>query len=167
MLAALPDLQRTYPDVSFAVLNVQSTYTQQQLSGVLRTLVEAIVFTGIVMLFFLGSWRNAIVVMIAIPASLLVTLAAMRLAHFTLDTVSLLAMTLIIGILVDDSIVVLENVERHFRHGEDPGDGRDPRSQRDRPRRNRHHARRRRRLPADLVLARLGRACSCASSAWS
>jgi hydrophobic/amphiphilic exporter-1 (mainly G- bacteria), HAE1 family len=120
VLAALPDLQRTYPDVSFAVLNVQSTYTQQQLSGVLRTLVEAIVFTGIVMLFFLGSWRNAIVVMIAIPASLLVTLAAMRLAHFTLDTVSLLAMTLIIGILVDDSIVVLENVERHFRHGEDP-----------------------------------------------
>ena len=72
------------------------------------------------MLFFLRSWRNAIVVMIAIPASLLVTLAAMRLAHFTLDTVSLLAMTLIIGILVDDSIVVLENVERHFRHGEDP-----------------------------------------------
>jgi HAE1 family hydrophobic/amphiphilic exporter-1 len=72
------------------------------------------------MLFFLRSWRNAIVVMIAIPSSLLVTLAAMQLAHFTLDTVSLLAMTLIIGILVDDSIVVLENVERHFNAGEGP-----------------------------------------------
>jgi HAE1 family hydrophobic/amphiphilic exporter-1 len=120
VLAALPGLQRTYPDVQFTVLNVQSTYTEQQLTGVMRTLLEAVIFTGIVMLFFLRSWRNAIVVMIAIPASLLVTLAAMRLANFTLDTVSLLAMTLIIGILVDDSIVVLENVERHFQRGESP-----------------------------------------------
>jgi HAE1 family hydrophobic/amphiphilic exporter-1 len=120
VLAALPALRRTYPDVQFSVLAVQSTYTQQQLSGVIRTLVEAVIFTGIVMLLFLRSWRNAIVVMIAIPTSLLVTLGAMKLAHFTLDTVSLLAMTLIIGILVDDSIVVLENVERHFRHGEAP-----------------------------------------------
>jgi HAE1 family hydrophobic/amphiphilic exporter-1 len=122
VLAALPELRRTYPNVQFTVLNVQSTYTEQQLTGVMRTLVEAVIFTGIVMLFFLRSWRNAIVVMVAIPASLLVTLAAMRLANFTLDTVSLLAMTLIIGILVDDSIVVLENVERHFRRGEAPAD---------------------------------------------
>ena len=120
VLASLPSLRRTYPDVQFSVLNVQSTYTEQQLNVVVRTLIEAIIFTGIVMLFFLRSWRNAIVVMIAIPASLLVTLAAMRLAHFTLDTVSLLAMTLIIGILVDDSIVVLENVERHYSNGEGP-----------------------------------------------
>src|SRR5581483_4649880 len=92
VLRELPLLRRTYPDVQFSVLNVQSTYTEQQLQGVVRTLVEAILFTGIVMLFFLRSWRNAIVVMIAIPSSLLVTLAAMQLAHFTLDTVSLLAM---------------------------------------------------------------------------
>ena len=72
------------------------------------------------MLFFLRSWRNAVVVMIAIPASLLVTLAAMRVVGFTLDTVSLLAMTLIIGILVDDSIVVLENIARHHEEGEEP-----------------------------------------------
>jgi HAE1 family hydrophobic/amphiphilic exporter-1 len=120
VLAILPELRRTYPDVTFDVLNVQSTYTEQQLTGVVRTLIEAILFTGIVMLFFLRSWRNAIVVMIAIPSSLLVTLSAMQLAHFTLDTVSLLAMTLIIGILVDDSIVVLENVERHYKSGEGP-----------------------------------------------
>src|SRR6202030_2883068 len=66
------------------------------------------------------SWRNAIVVMIAIRTSLLVALGAIKLAHFTRDTVSLLAMTLIIGILVDDSIVILENVERHFSRGEPP-----------------------------------------------
>ena len=120
VLAALPALRRTYPSVQFSILNVQSTYTRQQLSGVERTLIEAIVITGLVMLFFLRSWRNAIVVMISIPTSLLVTLAMMRLVGFTLDTVSLLAMTLIIGILVDDSIVVLENVERHYDAGEAP-----------------------------------------------
>jgi HAE1 family hydrophobic/amphiphilic exporter-1 len=120
VLRALPDLERAYPNVRFDVLNVQATYTKEQLSGVIRTLIEAILFTGVVMLFFLHSWRNAVVVMLAIPTSLFVTLAAMRLANFTIDTVSLLAMTLIIGILVDDSIVVLENIERHHENGEAP-----------------------------------------------
>jgi hydrophobic/amphiphilic exporter-1 (mainly G- bacteria), HAE1 family len=120
VLAELPRLQAQYPDVHFTVLNVQSTYTKELLSGVTRTLIEGICFTAIVMLFFLRSWRNAIVVMIAVPASFLVTLAAMRVAGFTLDMVSLLAMTLMIGILVDDSIVVLENIERHHQEGEVP-----------------------------------------------
>ncbi len=120
VLAVLPRLRQQYPDVNFTVLNVQSTYTKELLSGVTRTLIEGIIFTAIVMLFFLRSWRNAVVVMIAVPASFLVTLAAMRVAGFTLDTVSLLAMTLMIGILVDDSIVVLENIERHYREGEMP-----------------------------------------------
>jgi len=120
VLAVLPKLRQQYPNVNFTVLNVQSAYTGALLSGVTRTLVEGIIFTAIVMLFFLRSWRNAIVVMIAVPASFLVTLAAMRVVGFTLDTVSLLAMTLMIGILVDDSIVVLENIERHHREGEAP-----------------------------------------------
>ena len=120
VLNALPGLRRQYPNVRFDVLNVQATYTKDALTGVVRTLVEGVAFTGLVMLFFLRSWRNAVVVMVAIPTSLLVTLVAMQLANFTLDTVSLLAMTLIIGILVDDSIVVLENVERHAADGEDP-----------------------------------------------
>jgi HAE1 family hydrophobic/amphiphilic exporter-1 len=120
VLAQLPSLRAQYPQINFSVLSVQSTYTKELLSGVTRTLIEGIIFTAIVMLFFLRSWRNAIVVMIAVPASFLVTLAAMRLAGFTLDTVSLLAMTLMIGILVDDSIVVLENIERHHAEGESP-----------------------------------------------
>jgi HAE1 family hydrophobic/amphiphilic exporter-1 len=120
VLAQLPALRAQYPDINFSVLSVQSTYTKELLSGVTRTLIEGILFTAIVMLFFLRSWRNAIVVMISVPASFLVTLAAMRLVGFTLDTVSLLAMTLMIGILVDDSIVVLENIERHHAEGEAP-----------------------------------------------
>jgi HAE1 family hydrophobic/amphiphilic exporter-1 len=120
VLAALPGIEAKYPDIAFKVLNVQATETKSELYGVLQTLIEGIAFTGIAMIFFLKSWRNAIVVMIAIPTSLFVTLFAMKLTGFTIDTVSLLAMTLIIGILVDDSIVVLENVERHFEDGEAP-----------------------------------------------
>jgi HAE1 family hydrophobic/amphiphilic exporter-1 len=120
VLKALPAIEKKYPQVKFGVLNVQADYTQQQLNSVYKSLVEGIFFTGIVMLFFLHSWRNAIVVLIAIPSSLLVTLSVMRLANFTIDTISLLAMTLVIGILVDDSIVVLENTERHYEDGEAP-----------------------------------------------
>ncbi len=116
--AALPGIEAQFPNVQFQVLNVQADFTQQQLWGVVQTLIEGVAFTGIAMLFFLRSWRNALVVMIAIPTSLLVTFFAMKLLNFTIDTVSLLAMTLIIGILVDDSIVVLENVERHHDEGE-------------------------------------------------
>ena len=120
VLAELPKLQAEYPAISLQVLNVQADYTQQQLNSVYKSIAEGILFTGIVMMFFLRSWRNAIVVLIAIPASLLVTLFVMRLANFTIDTISLLAMTLLIGILVDDSIVVLENTERHYDDGEAP-----------------------------------------------
>jgi hydrophobic/amphiphilic exporter-1 (mainly G- bacteria), HAE1 family len=120
VLAQLPKLRAQYPQVNFTVLNVQSTYTEQLLSGVTRTLIEGIIITAIVMLFFLRSWRKAVVVMVAVPASFLVTLAAMQVLNFTLDTVSLLGMTLMIGILVDDSIVVLENISRHQEEGEDP-----------------------------------------------
>ena len=117
---ALPAIEAQFPDVAFRVLNVQADFTEQQLLGVLQTLIEGVVFTGIAMLFFLRSWRNALVVMVAIPTSLLVTLFAMKLLNFTIDTVSLLAMTLIVGILVDDSIVVLENVEHHYDDGDAP-----------------------------------------------
>lgn len=119
VIASIGDLERRFPGVSFSVLDDASQYTAAQLSGVLRTLVEAIALVAVVMIFFLRSWRNAAAVLIAIPTSLCVALVAMNVAGFTLDTVSLLAMTLITGILVDDSIVVLENSQRHREAGED------------------------------------------------
>jgi multidrug efflux pump subunit AcrB len=78
--------------------------------------------TGIVMLFFLGSWRNAIVVLVAIPSSLCVALFVMKMMGLTIDTISLLGMTLVVGILVDDSTVVLENIERHHEMGQPPAE---------------------------------------------
>ena len=120
VLAALPGLAKRFPDVNLRVIDVESNYTKTQVRGALRSLLEAIVLTALAMLFFLRSWRNAVVVLVAIPTSLFVTLAAMKLANFTLDTVSLGAMTLAIGILVDDSTVVLENITRHHDDGQDP-----------------------------------------------
>lgn len=120
VIAALPRIRAQFPDITFGVVNVQSKFTQQQISGVINTLLEGIALTGIVMLFFLGSWRNAIVVLIAIPASLCVALAVMKMMNMTLDTISLLGMTLVVGILVDDSTVVLENIERHRELGQAP-----------------------------------------------
>jgi len=120
VIAALPRLQAQFPDVTFGIVNVQSKFTQQQIAGVINTLLEGIALTGVVMLFFLGSWRNAIVVLVAIPASLCVALFVMQLMGLTLDTISLLGMTLVVGILVDDSTVVLENIERHRELGQPP-----------------------------------------------
>jgi HAE1 family hydrophobic/amphiphilic exporter-1 len=120
VLRALPRIKTQFPDINFNIINVQSKYTEQQIDSVIRTLIEGIVLTGIVMLFFLHSWRNAVVVLIAIPASLGVALFVMKIMGLMLDTISLLGMTLVVGILVDDSTVVLENIERHSEMGEDP-----------------------------------------------
>ena len=122
VLRAMPALQAQYPDIHFALAHNQSTYTDQQVQGVQHTLVEGIILTAVVMLFFLSSWRNSIVVMVAIPTSLGVTLFVMYMMHLTLDTISLMAMTLVVGVLIDDSTVVLENMERHLELGEAPAD---------------------------------------------
>ncbi len=114
VLAELPKIERQFPEISFNVVNVQSKFTEQQIDIVVRTLMEAILLTGIAMVFFLRSWRNAIVVCVSIPTSLAIAITAMKLLNLTLDTISLLGMSLVIGILVDDSTVVLENIERHF-----------------------------------------------------
>jgi HAE1 family hydrophobic/amphiphilic exporter-1 len=120
VLAAIPALAKEYANIDFSVTTVSATQTQQDIDGVMHTLLEGTLLTAIVMVIFLGSWRNAVVVMLAIPTSLGITLGVMKLLGFTLDTISLMAMTLVIGILVDDSIVVLENIERHRARGEGP-----------------------------------------------
>jgi len=114
VIAALPQLSRHFPDVQFKVVNVQSRFTEQQIDSVTHTLLEGIFLTAVAMIFFLRSWRNAAVVCVAIPTSLAIALTAMKLMGLTLDTISLLGMSLVVGILVDDSTVVLENIERHY-----------------------------------------------------
>jgi HAE1 family hydrophobic/amphiphilic exporter-1 len=120
VIAALPLLKRQFSSVDFHVINLQSTFSGQQIEIVFRTILEAIGLTALGMVFFLRSWRSALVVCVAIPTSLAIALSVMRIFNFTLDTISMLGMSLVIGILVDDSTVVLENIERHFRELKSP-----------------------------------------------
>jgi HAE1 family hydrophobic/amphiphilic exporter-1 len=114
VMRALPQIERQFPEVQFHIINVQARFTRQQIDIVVRTLLEAIFLTALAMVFFLRSWRSAIVVCISIPTSLAIAVTVMKLMNLTIDTISLLGMSLVIGILVDDSTVVLENIERHF-----------------------------------------------------
>ena len=118
--AEFKKLAAEYPAVKFSEVDADAEYTQASVNGVLQSLIEGIFLTAIVMLLFLHAWRNAAVVMIAIPVSLLGTFVVMKLFGFTLDVISLMGLGLTIGILVDDSIVVLENITRHRDMGEAP-----------------------------------------------
>lgn len=100
-----------------AVVNDKSEYTLESANAVMFDLVLAIVLVAFVMLFFLHSIRNSIIVMISIPASLIATFTGMYLLGFSLNLMSLLALSLVVGILVDDAIVVLENIYRHMEMG--------------------------------------------------
>ena len=115
-------IMKKYPQVEFHELFAPADYTQASLNGVLQSLFEGIFLTALVLMLFLHAWRNAAVVMVAIPSSLLATFITMRALGLTLDNVSLMGLSLIIGILVDDSIVVLENITRHRDMGQSPGD---------------------------------------------
>jgi multidrug efflux pump subunit AcrB len=118
----LKTIAAQFPDLTFSEIDAPADYTLKSLNGVWQSLLEGIVLTMIVMLLFLHAWRNAIVIMIAIPSSILATFVLMNLFGFHLDTMSLMGLSLIIGILVDDSIVVLENITRHRDLGEEPID---------------------------------------------
>jgi len=120
--AEFAKLAADYPQVSFSLVNSSADFTRASVNGVLQSLVEGIFLTAIVMLLFLHAWRNAVVVMIAIPSSLLATFIVMGLLGFTIDVISLMGLGLTIGILVDDSIVVLENITRHRDLGLEPLD---------------------------------------------
>ncbi len=104
-------------DLHFTVATDTSLPTIESVDAVLHDLELAVLLVAAVMLLFLHSLRNAFIVLISIPASLISTFIVMYLLGYTLNLMTLLAMSLVIGILVDDSIVVLENIYRHMKMG--------------------------------------------------
>jgi HAE1 family hydrophobic/amphiphilic exporter-1 len=105
--------------VKFTIATDTSIPTIDSVDAVIHDLELAVLLVAAVMLLFLHSLRNAFIVLISIPASLISTFVAMYLLGYTLNLMTLLAMSLVIGILVDDSIVVLENIYRHLQMGKD------------------------------------------------
>lgn len=105
--------------LKFDVSSDQSVYTLKSANGVMEDLGLAVVIVGIVMLAFLHSFRSSMFVLVALPSSIIPTFIAMYFLGFSLNLMTLMAMSLVVGILVDDSIVVLENIYRHLEMGRD------------------------------------------------
>lgn len=106
-------------NLKFNISSDQSVYTLHSADAVMVDLVLAILIVGIVMLAFLHSFRSSMFVLIALPSSIIPTFIAMYFFDFSLNLMTLMAMSLVVGILVDDSIVVLENIYRHLEMGSD------------------------------------------------
>jgi HAE1 family hydrophobic/amphiphilic exporter-1 len=119
--ATLAKLQPDLPSgVTIEAAYDASIFTRHSLDDVTRELSTAVLLTGLVLLVFLHTFRSTLIVLLAIPTSLIATLAVMYFLGLSLNMMSLMGLTLTVGILVDDSIVVLENIFRHLQMGEGP-----------------------------------------------
>ena len=105
--------------VKFIVADDSTDMTIAAVNSVVDDLILAVILVSLVMFLFLRSYRNSLIVLISIPTSLITAFAVMWLLGFTLNLMTLLAMSLIIGILVDDATVVLENIQRHLDMGKE------------------------------------------------
>lgn len=111
--------QNKESNVKFIVADDSTDNTIAAVNSVVVDLIMAVLLVSLVMLLFLRSFRNSLIVLIAIPTSLVTAFAVMWMLGYTLNLMTLLAMSLIIGILVDDATVVLENIQRHLDMGKD------------------------------------------------
>ncbi len=111
--------QNEQSGVKFTIADDSTDKTIAAVNSVVFDLTLAVILVSLVMLLFLRSYRNSLIVLIAIPTSLVTAFAMMWLLGFTLNLMTLLAMSLIIGILVDDATVVLENIQRHLDMGKE------------------------------------------------
>lgn len=116
-MAQLASLRSEYPEYQFVIITNSATYVDDSLHNTLEALIEGLCTTGLILFLFLRGWRSTVAVLIAIPTSLITTFFVMYMAGFTFNMLSLMGMSLCIGILVDDSIVVLENIHRHLAMG--------------------------------------------------
>jgi len=119
--AKMRALQQGFPqDIEYRIAYDPTVFVRASLQSVAITLLEAIALVVIVVVVFLQTWRASIIPLVAVPVSLVGTFALMHVFGFSLNTLSLFGLVLSIGIVVDDAIVVVENVERHMALGEPP-----------------------------------------------
>jgi len=118
--AIVEELQSEYPQVKFAEASSQVGYIQESFDASMEMLVEGAVLAIIVVFLFLRDWRATAVSAIALPLSIIPTFWAIWVLGYTLNILTLLALSLVVGILVDDAIVEVENIVRHLRMGKKP-----------------------------------------------
>ncbi len=119
--AVMARLKQSFPEgIDYQIVYDPTIYVRQSIRAVVETLFEAILLVVIVVMVFLQTWRASIIPLVAVPVSLIGTFSIMLGLGFSLNTLSLFGMVLAIGIVVDDAIVVVENVERHIELGLEP-----------------------------------------------
>ncbi|GAA5543000.1 efflux RND transporter permease subunit [Ochrobactrum soli] len=119
--AAMADLKKTMPEgVDFDIVYDTTQFVKASIESVIHTLLEAIVLVVIVVILFLQTWRASIIPLVAVPVSIVGTFAVMYVFGFSINALSLFGLVLAIGIVVDDAIVVVENVERNIEQGLSP-----------------------------------------------
>ncbi|WP_072394402.1 multidrug efflux RND transporter permease subunit [Hyphomicrobium sp. CS1GBMeth3] len=119
--AAMAELSKSFPSgLEYAIIYNPTEFIQQSVDAVVHTILEAVVLVVLVVILFLQTWRAAIIPIVAIPVSLIGTFFLMAMFGFSLNNLSLFGLVLAIGIVVDDAIVVVENVERNMANGLSP-----------------------------------------------
>jgi HAE1 family hydrophobic/amphiphilic exporter-1 len=122
VLAAIDELSSTFPDAEFTVVFDQAPFIEQSIESLATEGVLGLVFAVLVILVFLFSIRSTLVTAISIPTSVLITFIGLQAFGYSLNVLTLGALTIAIGRVVDDSIVVIENIKRHYVEGADKGD---------------------------------------------
>lgn len=119
--ATMEDLKKDFPDgLEYTIIYDTTEFVQQSIEAVVHTLLEAVVLVVLVVILFLQTWRASIIPLVAVPVSVIGTFAVLLAFGFSINTLSLFGLVLAIGIVVDDAIVVVENVERHIAEGLSP-----------------------------------------------
>ncbi len=118
--AAVAKLEHDHPEVSFTQILDTVDDTRLSFDATIHVLLEGMVLAALVVFLFLGNWRATAIAATAMPLSLVPTFSGLQLFGFNLDFISLLSLTLVIGILVDDAIVEIENIEKRIERGETP-----------------------------------------------
>lgn len=121
--AALPEIQNTLPeDIKLDMILDTSEFIKDSISSLTETVVLAGVFVMLVVLFFLGRWRATVIIILTIPVSLVAAFIYLMVTGNTLNIISLSSLSIAIGMVVDDAIVVLENITTHIERGSKPKD---------------------------------------------
>ncbi|MCW5662373.1 MAG: multidrug efflux RND transporter permease subunit [Piscinibacter sp.] len=119
--ATMQELKKTMPEgVDYEIVYDTTQFVRASIASVVQTLLEAVALVVLVVILFLQTWRASIIPLLAVPVSVIGTFAVMHLAGFSINALSLFGLVLAIGIVVDDAIVVVENVERNIEAGLSP-----------------------------------------------
>jgi hydrophobic/amphiphilic exporter-1 (mainly G- bacteria), HAE1 family len=117
---AIDDIRQEYPDVSFIMLTDNSVFIQESINDVMVTMILGAVLAFLIVLLFIRNFRNTLITVAGLPVIVLGTFAVISLFGFTLNIITLMALSLSIGLLIDDAIVVRENIFRHMERGAGP-----------------------------------------------